>query len=227
MNVRQRFLGMVLLSGSGAWAASAAYAVTVTGSFAGISINVVGYDHLPNGGNGSPLSGTFSFETDAYQWPDGGGLATGLNLRGTLNELGGSRVWGFENDVGIFNVEETLEGQVLSLASEIPRYWVHLTLAGAPGAFVDGSNLQTFRAAPVDASRSSLTFPRSPWALRHSDIQLTEVTINPLPAAPIPEPEIWLGMLVGLGALLARSRHARASKGAHSPIDMAHPGVLS
>lgn len=105
---------------------------------------------------------------------------------------------GMRNTIELFN---DAAGQTVKFSSDSPHEGViTVTLAGSAGALFDNLlDLSTLHAGPFDASRSQGTVGTR-WAI--FELNPPNVSFS----TPVPEPETWLLMGIGLAACLWLAR---------------------
>jgi hypothetical protein len=189
---------------------SVAQAVVVSGAFAGMASVI---DHFPNPSGSptsddTPVTGSFTFDVGTWedlstgQGPSNGGLAVGAATVSLTYASGFSGTFGGSMAMTSLTLADTPEGQRMTWSTTSGLYdSFSLNFAGPSGAFVEGADLTTVHAGPIDLSRSSATFGGH-WT--QGRLSFTDLRFDPV-TAPVPEPGTWLLMLGGVGFVLRRS----------------------
>ncbi len=204
INLVKGCAGALLALGMGL-ASTSANGVVVSGSFTGTAHNVRWGDEDPGDREGAPITGGFRVDLDVppadeFTEPEGavrylpvGGLLITLNAFGIDDSYGDDVTWSTLRVINRAGLQAVELGANMAF---FPYHNATLTLAGPPGGLVEGNDLGTFHPGPIDLVRSSFSFfPDRTWG---ADVHLTSIRFDGAPSAPIPEPQAWLLMLVGL-----------------------------
>lgn len=196
--------------------AATAQANGLGGTFSGYAINsrIDAQSPTPGSFDGAPVEGSFSFvlADDAVPFDSGPDHVYFSDIAGavlTFSVVG--QTVSFPGSFGGFTpltIDRQNGPPAISLSPNGgPYYFAGLTLGGRTAdGLVTGFDPSTFQAGPIDFSRTAASF----FAGRSfgADVVVTRLQFDGFAtqfAPSVPEPEVWLLLLAGLG-MVARKR---------------------
>lgn len=220
----------ILVAMVGVCCALQSHGAVVSGSFSGIAYNsfMGGTDEEPLHFDGAAVTGRFRFDTAAvpldhptdddtatYRWRPlpSGSLDLTFQVLGRALVFGGVDGW----DEAV-SAERTPSGLVTTL-TPVPEGVYFSAQLHLVGPLLDGLDLASFRAGPVDLEHSYASFFESRDF--GGAVALTSVQFD---ARAVPEPGaalLWLAALAALAGAQARRRRGRATQASAAALPAA------